>query len=57
MLLIKRPLQWALYSKDKMPTLVDIDKVFDHIMVQRIGETNPLVSTDLNMNVMKFNKA
>lgn len=40
-----------------MPTLVEIDKVFDHLMIQKVGEIDLLETTDLNANMAKFTKA
>lgn len=50
-------LQWALYPKRKMPILVETNKVFGHLMVQKVRETDPLETIDLNVNVAQFNRA
>lgn len=46
---------WALYLKEKRPILVDTDQVFGHLMVQRVGKTNPRIIAKLNMDVAKLN--
>lgn len=49
-------LQWALYPRNKGPNLVDTKKMFGHLMVQRVGEMDPLETTDLNVNVENIQK-
>ncbi|XP_059067618.1 uncharacterized protein LOC131858403 [Cryptomeria japonica] len=47
---------WALYPKEKMPLLVDIDEAFGYLMVQQVGKTNPRVTAKLNLGVAKPNQ-
>lgn len=50
----KTLLIWALYPLDKRPRFIDIGKVFGHLMVQRVDDTNPMETASLNVNMAKF---
>jgi len=48
---------WALYPPHKKTTIIDIEKTFGHVMTLKVGETDPLITIDIGINVAKLNKA
>lgn len=52
----KALLQWAIYPKDKRPTLVDIKEAFGDLMIQQVGKTDPRITAKLNLDVDKLNQ-
>lgn len=49
---------WSLYPHEKRPAVIDNpNRMFGHLLVQRVGDTNPMETTELNVNVEKFTKA
>lgn len=53
----KSLLTWALYPPDKLPIFIDTGKIFGHLMVHQVGETDLVEITDFKINVEKFNKS
>lgn len=50
-------LLWALYPPNKRTKIIDVDKVFGHMMRLKAGEVNPIVTDDLGIDITKLNKA
>lgn len=48
---------WSLYPPQKRPMIIDTQKYFGHIMTMKVGETGPIVTIDLGVNVSKLKKA
>lgn len=48
---------WALYPPQKNLVIIDTEKAFGHVMTLKVGETDPMVTTDIGINVSKLNKA
>lgn len=48
---------WVLYPPHKRPKIIDVDKAFGHMMKLKVGEIDPIVSTDIRVDISKFNKA
>lgn len=47
-----------MYPSEKRPSIIDNPrKRFGNILVQRVGDTNPMETTELNVNVVMFTKA
>lgn len=36
--------------------IVDTEKAFGHVMTFKVGETDPVITADLGINVAKLNK-
>ncbi|XP_059070895.1 uncharacterized protein LOC131861063 [Cryptomeria japonica] len=48
---------WALYPLNKRPKIIDVDKAFSHMMKLKVGEVDPMVTTDMGIDISKLNKA
>jgi len=48
---------WALYPPHKKITVIDTEKAFGHVMTLKAGETDPIITADIGINVAKLNKA
>lgn len=49
---------WSLYPHDKRPVVIDNpNQMFGNLLVQRVGDTNPMDTVELSVNVAKFTKA
>lgn len=48
---------WVLYPPNKRPKIIGVDKAFGHMMKLKVGELNPIVTTDLGIDIAKLNKA
>lgn len=47
---------WALYPPHKRPKIIDIDKAFGHMMKLKVGEIDPILSANIRVDILKFNK-
>lgn len=48
---------WALYPPNKRQKIIDIDKEFSHMMTLKIGEVDPIMTTNIGINISKLNKS
>lgn len=50
-------LLWALYPLNKRAKIIDVDKVFGHMMKFKVEEIDPIVSANIGVDISKFNRA